>query len=231
MQALRGAMRAMPAARAPDFLRAKIEAMATPAPPLVAPARARIAGWGSLAATIAALGVGLAIGWTTTPRGPDIDREILDGHLRGMISMHAVDVASSDQHTVKPWFAGKLAVAPVVPDLAAAGFPLVGGRIDVVAGEPAPTLVYRAGGHVVSVVRLPIGVSNRFVASSTREIGGHTLVSWSDDGTAMSQLRTRRRRKSARSSPPSARKAPRRARATCNPMESGSRAPAICFNA
>jgi anti-sigma factor RsiW len=184
-QALRGALRNMPAARAPDALRRKIEAMAAPVVS-VAPvaARPRTPGWGSLAATIAALGVGLAVGFTSAPR-ENVDREILAGHLRGMISTHPVDVASTDQHTVKPWFAGKLAVAPVVVDLAAQGFPLEGGRIDIVAGEAAPTLVYRAGKHVISVTRLPAAAPSPVAAASSRhEIEGHTLLRWSENGVS-----------------------------------------------
>ena len=177
-QALRKALQEMPAMRAPDSLRRQIAAMNAPA---IAPApRARLPGWASLAASVAMLGVGLAAGWTAAPRTGGVDQEILAGHLRGMISGHPVDVVSSDQHTVKPWFAGKLAVAPATPDLTAAGFPLEGGRIDVIAGEPAPTLVYRAGKHVVSVTRLPTAVGKHFSAIARHEVEGHTLESWSE---------------------------------------------------
>lgn len=180
MQALRSRLRAMPTVRAPDALRARVEALAAPA---VTPAR-KFGRWSSLAASVAALGLGLAIGWTTASHGPDIDREVLAGHLRGVISAHPVDVASSDLHTVKPWFAGKLTVAPAVPDLAASGFRLEGGRIDVIAGEPAPTLVYQAGKHLISVTRLPDAAARILALPGRRGIEGHSLLAWRANGVS-----------------------------------------------
>lgn len=174
--ALRGALRAMPAPRAPADLRARLAELAA------APARpTQRANWRALAASLAALGIGLAAGYTSAPR-ENIDREILAGHLRGMISTRPVDVGSSDQHTVKPWFAGKIAVSPATPDLAAHGFVLEGGRIDVIGGEPAPTLVYRAGKHTISVTRLPDAVARRLGANFHAAIDGHALVGWRGGG-------------------------------------------------
>ncbi|HMN70632.1 MAG TPA: anti-sigma factor [Rhodoblastus sp.] len=190
MKALRGALRAMPAPRAPDALRARAMAMAAPAPNAqetptgrqpAARAGRGFANWGAIAATLAALGIGLGVGYTSAPRA-DIGREVLAGHLRGMISTHPVDVVSSDQHTVKPWFAGKIAVSPPTPDLAAQGFTLEGGRIDIIGGEPSPTLVYRAGKHTFSITRLPDGVAS--AASFPASIDGHALARWSAGGAS-----------------------------------------------
>ena len=72
-----------------------------------------------------------------------------------MLSGHAFDVASSNRHVVKPWFSGKTAIAPPVVDLGDAGFPLLGGRLDVPLRAPMPALVYRAGPHVISVFMRP----------------------------------------------------------------------------
>ena len=178
--ALRTGIRAMPVQRAPEGLRAKISTMAS-APMPVASARSRPP-WPALAASVAMLAIGLAAGWNAAPRRPDIEREVLAGHLRGMISSRPVDVVSTDQHTVKPWFAGKLPVAPSVPDLSAQGYTLEGGRIDVVEGQAAATLVYRVGKHVVSVTRLPPDVASAPIRKTDREINGYVVVLWNQNG-------------------------------------------------
>ena len=79
---------------------------------------------------------------------------IVSAHMRSQISGQPVDVVSTDRHTVKPWLAGKLPVAAEVVDLAEAGFPLAGGRIDIVAGAGVPTLVYKRRDHLISVTEL-----------------------------------------------------------------------------
>ena len=78
-------------------------------------------------------------------------QELLSAHLRSLMSNHPFDVASSDHHTVKPWFAGRTDVSPPVADFASAGFPLVGGRVDYVDGHRAAVVVYKHGAHIVNV--------------------------------------------------------------------------------
>src|SRR6202040_2881096 len=90
-----------------------------------------------------------------TPATPEIGEQVLASHLRAQLSGHPEDVASSDRHTVKPWFAGHLDYSLPVIDLAAQGFPLRGGRLDYVGGRPVATLVYQAGNHPVSVLVWP----------------------------------------------------------------------------
>ena len=93
------------------------------------------------------------------------------------------DVASSDHHTVKPWFDGKVAFAPQVVELAAAGFPLVGGRVDVIGLEPVPALVYRAGKHLISLVEMPS--ETLAAAAVTRRMErGYEAVNWADGRVA-----------------------------------------------
>jgi anti-sigma factor RsiW len=84
-----------------------------------------------------------------------LDRELLSSHLRALAAASPVDVVSTDRHTVKPWFAGKIGQSPPVLDLAADGFPLVGGRIDYVASQRVAVLVYGHGRHLIDVFLLP----------------------------------------------------------------------------
>jgi len=84
-----------------------------------------------------------------------LSHDIFAGHWRALAAATPVDVVSSDRHTVKPWFAGKLAQAPLVQDFAEQGFALVGGRLDYLGAERVAVLVYRHGQHLVDVFVLP----------------------------------------------------------------------------
>lgn len=122
----------------------------------------------------------LAIVFVVDPwsaRVSSIDQQqILDSHVRSMMADHLVDVPSSDRHTVKPWFQGKLNFAPPVPDLAAEGFLLAGGRLDVIDGKPAAALVYRRRSHIINLWIRPVDAADTGILSSTRE--GFHLLSW-----------------------------------------------------
>jgi anti-sigma factor RsiW len=84
-----------------------------------------------------------------------LTRDLFASHWRALAAASPIDVVSTDQHTVKPWFAGKIAVAPLVQDFAAQGYALIGGRIDYVGNERVPVLVYRHGQHLIDVFVLP----------------------------------------------------------------------------
>ncbi|MGB5901303.1 MAG: anti-sigma factor [Xanthobacteraceae bacterium] len=101
---------------------------------------------------------------------------IIGNHIRGALAPQSFDVASSDRHTVKPWFAARIPESPKVPDLAQAGFALAGGRIDVIGQTPVPTIVYKHAAHVVSVTALP---QHEAIAADTT-IAGYHLRSWRD---------------------------------------------------
>jgi anti-sigma factor RsiW len=105
----------------------------------------------------------------------DVARQVVAGHIRGQLAPQPFDVASSDRHTVKPWFTSRLPESPQVPDLAAQGFVLVGGRVDVIGHDPVATIVYKHAAHTVSLTTLPPGQS-----VSDQAVAGYNVRSWSD---------------------------------------------------
>jgi anti-sigma factor RsiW len=148
--------------------------------------RAAVTGpsWRALAASVA-LGMVLASGSTwlilRPVSGDRVAEEAVDDHMRALMATQPFDVASSDRHTVKPWFNGRIPQAPRVVDLAPEGFTLVGGRIDVIGRTPVPTLVYRVRKHLISLLAVP--AAGRTVdAIMRRSINGYNLVGWTQDG-------------------------------------------------
>src|SRR5216683_1056316 len=105
----------------------------------------------------------------------DVARQVVAGHIRGQLAPQPFDVASSNRHTIKPWFTSRLPESPQVIDLAAQGFVLVGGRVDVVGHDPVATIVYKHAAHPVSLTTLPPGRS-----VSDQAIAGYNVRSWSD---------------------------------------------------
>src|SRR5262249_3387611 len=86
--------------------------------------------------------------WATRPpAGHPLAGEAVPSHIRSLMADPLIDIASSDQHTVKPWFDGRLDLAPAVLDLSKQGFPLVGGRLDYIGGQPVAAIVYKRGKH------------------------------------------------------------------------------------
>jgi anti-sigma factor RsiW len=108
-------------------------------------------------------------------QGDAIASEVVAGHIRGLLAPQPFDIASSDRHTVKPWFTARLPESPQVPDLAARGFTLLGGRVDVIGHSPVATIVYRHAAHTVSLTTLRPGQT---VPEQT--IAGYNVRSWSD---------------------------------------------------
>jgi anti-sigma factor RsiW len=104
--------------------------------------------------------------------------EVLDTHMRSLIAAKPMDVESSDRHTVKPWFNGRLPQAPCVVDLASEGFPLKGARIDFIAAAPVPTLVYSRRLHVISV--FATRTSESISRPARTSFKGYNVVHWID---------------------------------------------------
>jgi len=182
-QALRAAIGAAGLyAKAPASLRARVGAGLS-----AGPAAASGRGWAWRAGGLGGVGAMLLIGVSrlSSVRRDEAEHvaaaQVLDAHLRSLQPSHLTDVASTDQHTVKPWFDGKLDFAPPVTDLAADGFPLLGGRLDVIGGRSVAGLVYGRRKHVISLFVWPGDTSagGSFASGSAR---GYQWVSWSHGG-------------------------------------------------
>jgi anti-sigma factor RsiW len=142
--------------------------------------------WRALAASIAITAI-VASSSTSMLLGPSrsnlVGDAILDAHIRSLMAPQPMDVASSDRHTVKPWFNGRIPQAPRVVDLANEDFPLIGGRLDVVEGMPVPTLVYGHRKHVISLTAIPAsGRANS--APAPHAVDGYSVYRWIEEGVA-----------------------------------------------
>jgi anti-sigma factor RsiW len=101
--------------------------------------------------------------------------EVVAGHIRGLLAPQPFDIASSDRHTVKPWFTSRLPESPQVPDLKDKGFVLLGGRVDVIDNRPVATIVYKHAAHTVSLTTLRPGQT-----VPEQNIAGYNVRSWTD---------------------------------------------------
>jgi anti-sigma factor RsiW len=111
-----------------------------------------------------------------------IAQEIVSSHVRSLLSQHPIDVVSTDQHTVKPWFNGRLDYTPPVVDLAAQGFPLVGGRIDYVGHRTVAVLIYRYQKHPIDLYVFPDAGGTPVPAAQASD--GYAMAHWQRNGMA-----------------------------------------------
>jgi len=171
-------------ATTPDDIRARIMARLRQAEPRAAPAPASLRRW--VFPSIGGFGLGAACAAAISflillPQRDDLAGQLVAGHIRALQPGHLEDVVSTDQHTVKPWFDGRLDFAPPVPDFATAGFPLKGGRLDYLDGRPVAALVYQRDKHVIDVFIWPEkGAAPRLAGDNA--IQGYNLVHWAKDG-------------------------------------------------
>jgi anti-sigma factor RsiW len=166
--ALKQLFRQAPYYKAPEQLRRRV----MPRKPF------RLPQWLPVAASLAVLSVVL---WRLAPAAsPGIERELVAAHVRSLQASHLMDVVSTDRHTVKPWFAGKLDFAPIVEDLNAQGFPLVGGRLDYVSGRQVAALVYKRSQHTINLFTWPGGASDS--APRLESLQGYNVAHWTHSG-------------------------------------------------
>lgn len=145
---------------------------------LVTPSRGLGLGLGAGALAAVALGVGVLVGRPDTVALTAHD--ITASHVRALLGARETDVLSSDRHTVKPWFNGRIDYAPPVTDLAARGFPLIGGRLDYIDGRPVAVLVYRSAQHPVDLYVRPEAGGD--TEPALRNERGYQLMHWRSGG-------------------------------------------------
>jgi len=188
------AMRAAMAAadlkqRAPAALRARIEAALPSAPartgasvlPFRPSRRSFFGGFGAGAVLSGALAASLVLTVFRNDRDQAVANDVVSAHVRSLQANHLMDVETSDQHTVKPWFDGRVDVAPPVIDLTAQGFTLLGGRLDYIDGEPVASVVYRRRKHIINLfVAQHLGAAH--AAVTTRTVQGYNVRHWSEQG-------------------------------------------------
>lgn len=135
--------------------------------------------WATLAASLL---LAASLSWNVVQsRSNQAEREVggvVTAHVQSLIGDHLTDVKSSDQHTVKPWFAGKLDFSPEVKDFAVQGFPLAGGRVDYLGGRTVAVLIYHRRQHVINLFVWPADSTPAAVKTVSRN--GYNMLTWTD---------------------------------------------------
>ena len=119
-----------------------------------------------------------------SPAEQSLTEQVIAGHVRALQPGHLEDVPSTDQHTVKPWFDGRIDFAPPVKDLAPNGFPLQGGRLDYIGGRPVAALIYQRDKHIIDLFAWP-AASGLKLAPEFTERNGYNVLHWVDNNTEL----------------------------------------------
>lgn len=170
--------------KAPTDLQKRIQRSVREAARAETPSRWFSPSWIKMAAPMAAAALVVLL---VTPfiRGPSSDelltQDIVASHIRSLMVNHLADVPSTDEHTVKPWFNGKIDFSPPVSDLAKEGFPLAGGRVDYLNNRPVAALVYQRDKHVINVFVWPSNESTQISGPITTQQGYH-VIHWASAG-------------------------------------------------
>ena len=173
-------LRAAPLAyTAPQSLLDRLDAALAEAeaPPPSRRGVSRVETW-VLSGTGAAIAASIAL-MAIMPSGASLQLELVDAQARSLEAQHLVDVQTSDRHTVKPWFNGKVDFAPPVVDLAAQGYPLVGGRLDRIDGKRVAALVFHRQAHVINLFIWPGDAPS---APLMQQKDGYNLIRWGQGG-------------------------------------------------
>ncbi|MFY9552614.1 MAG: anti-sigma factor [Thermoanaerobaculia bacterium] len=166
--------------RAPAHLEQKVRMASQPAERKTWLPRPRMPDWigaAIAAAAVVALAVFVSPMLSRPWRAERVAQDVVSAHIRSLMPGHLTDVPSSEKHTVKPWFAGKLDFSPPVADLSAEGFLLVGGRLDYAADRPVAALVYRKGEHLINLFVWP-SASTHESAEAADARQGYNLLFW-----------------------------------------------------
>ena len=170
--------------KAPPELEKRIQRSLRQAAKAEAPVRWLSGSWFKMAAplALAALVVLMIVPYFAGPSSDELlTQEVVASHIRSLMLNHLADVPSTDEHTVKPWFNGKLDFSPPVADPANEGFPLIGGRLDYLNNRPVAALIYRHDKHIINVFVWPAS-DGRQLAQTTKSQQGYNVIRWTGSG-------------------------------------------------